>query len=558
MKKKIYIVIIIILLLIITSFTIYNINIGKSKKESKAKDNSTGVKNIDFSSYEVKNIKLDGNDISIKSKGVYKLTGSLENKNINIDSNGEVKLIIDNVDISTKGEPCINITSSDLVYIQVVGDNKLICDTTTDLNGAINSKGDLLLSGDGTLNIESNIDGIVTKDDLQIDSGTIVINSEDDGLVGRDSIEINNGEITINSSGDGLKTTNQEKGSLKISGGNIDITSKLDGIQVINSINIEDGNIKITTGNGSSVKSTSEKWMNNETTDSIKGIKSDTDINISGGTININSEDDSIHSNGNITINGSNITIFSGDDGIHADGNVNISSDMKINESYEGIEGANITINGGDISVKSTDDGFNAAGGDGSSQGRRGANKGYSDGKTYVLTINDGKVYVNAQGDGLDSNGNIYIKGGEIYVDGPTNSGNGAIDFGDGGNYEFEISGGTLVAVGSSGMAVSPTSGTKQTSVLINLEDTYEDSIEFSDIKYEPNKSYNSILISSAKLSKDKEYTLKIGNKEIQTLKLTDTVTTSGNSSRGGFTGGGRMKGDRMKPDMEPGMEPIN
>lgn len=556
MKRKTCIVIIFILLLLIISIIVYTIN--NDSKDSKTKDLSTGVDKVDFSSYEEKNINLDNSDVSIKSSGVYKITGSLKNNNITIDSNGEVKLIIDNVDIDTNDEPCINITSSNLVYIEVVGDNKLVCNTTSDLNGAINSKGDLLLYGDGTLNIESNIDGIVTKDDLQIDSGTIVINSEDDGLVGRDSIEINNGDITINSSGDGLKTTNQDKGSLKISGGDIDITSKLDGIQAINNINIEDGNINIKTGNGSSVKSTSDKWMNNETTDSIKGIKSDTDINISGGDITINSEDDSIHSNGNIIIKNSSINITSGDDGIHSDGNVDISSDIKISESYEGIEGANITINGGDISVTSTDDGFNAAGGDGSSQGRRGANKGYSDGKTYVLTINDGKIYVNAQGDGLDSNGNIYINGGEVYVDGPTNSGNGAIDFGDGGNYEFEISGGTLVAVGSSGMAVAPTSDTKQTSVLINLEDTYEEDIVFGDIKYEPNKSYNSILISSNKLNKDKEYTLKIGDKEIQTLELTDTVTTSGNSSRGGFNGGGRMKGDRVKPDMEPGMKPNN
>lgn len=292
------------------------------------------------------------------------------------------------------------------------------------------------------------------------------------------------------------------------------------------------------------MNSTDKRWMNNQTTDSIKGIKTNNNLYINGGNININSEDDSIHSNGIIEITNGEINLSSGDDGIHADKDLTIKDGtIEIKESYEGIEGANITVDDGDIKVVSSDDGFNAAGGDGSSQDRMGANNRYNSGETYTLTINGGNIYVNANGDGLDSNCNIFINGGLIFVDGPTNDGNGAIDYGDGGSYKFEMNGGTLVAVGTSGMAVSPTSGTKQVSVLINLSSSYTDEIVFGDITYKPSKTYNSILISSDKLKINEEYTLKIDNKDIQTLTISDTVTTSGTFSRGGMdkNGGGRM-----------------
>ena len=75
-----------------------------------------------------------------------------------------------------------------------------------------------------------------------------------------------------------------------------------------------------------------------------------------------------------------------------------------------------------------------------------------------LLTINGGTIVVNADGDGLDSNGNATITGGSIVVNGPTDNGNGALDV----NGTFTISGGTLLAVGSSGMAVAPEASSTQ------------------------------------------------------------------------------------------------
>lgn len=71
---------------------------------------------------------------------------------------------------------------------------------------------------------------------------------------------------------------------------------------------------------------------------------------------------------------------------------------------------------------------------------------------TYTITVSGGYTVVYADGDGIDSNGNITMSGGTLIVYGPTSNGDGAIDY-DG---SFTQTGGTLLAVGSSGMAQAP------------------------------------------------------------------------------------------------------
>lgn len=68
------------------------------------------------------------------------------------------------------------------------------------------------------------------------------------------------------------------------------------------------------------------------------------------------------------------------------------------------------------------------------------------------LTISGGTLLVDAQGDGLDSNGTIEMTGGEVTVFGPTANDNGALDSNGG----ITVSGGTLVAIGSSEVAETP------------------------------------------------------------------------------------------------------
>lgn len=165
-----------------------------------------------------------------------------------------------------------------------------------------------------------------------------------------------------------------------------------------------------------------------------------------------------------MTINGGTYTIETGDDGIHGDDTLTIEDGtITITQSYEGIESPETIVNGGSIHVTASDDGFNAAGGEATQTNTSSGNQrmGRMSDSTGTLTINDGYIYVNADGDGLDSNGDLTINGGTVIVEGPTSDGDTAVDY-DG---TFNINGGVLLASGSAGMVESVGSSSEQNSV---------------------------------------------------------------------------------------------
>ena len=247
----------------------------------------------------------------------------------------------------------------------------------------------------------------------------------------------------------------------------------MDAIDAETAVTVESGNLMLAAGDGTTGADFSSDI-------SMKGIKAGATITINGGTFDIQSTDDGLHSNDSILINGGEFTIASGDDGIHADTDLIIENGtINIATSYEGLESATITINNGQISIVSSDDGINVAGGaDGSGMnagmgGGGGRNGGpgmemFAETGDFNLYISGGTVYMNAGGDGLDSNGSITMTGETAVVNGPTNDGNGVIDY----MGLFSISGGILIAAGGSGMAQSPDGNSTQAVLLVYFDST--------------------------------------------------------------------------------------
>ena len=552
--KKNNIIVLVILCIFIALIILLSINLNKkdklNKTDTSVDDLDTSVnldtsdEKIDWSNYQDEQIVLS-KSITITEDGVYHLSGEINDGLITVNTSGDVLLILDNVKIVNNSGPAIYVESANTVVIRTLNDTEnTLTDGSnysnfdSDVEGVIYSKDDLILEGDGTLILNSNKgDAIVCKDDLKINSGKFIINSKDDAIRGKDSVYILDGEFTINAKGDGIKSSNDtenDKGYVKIENGTFNITSSLDGIDAKTKTIISGGTFDITTGGGSSSNSSWEYWGDNSnTSDSAKGIKAGDNIIITGGTYNLNTLDDAIHSNNYVGISAGKVTITSGDDGIHADKELVIDDGtIDIKKSYEGLEANTITINNGNISIVSTDDGINVAGGnDASAFGRPG--EGMQNSSKSTLTINGGDIYVNASGDGLDANGSIYIIGGNVIVDGPTNSGNGALDY----DAECKITGGTLIATGASGMEQSISSSSTQYGVLINFSNNYgnEDVISIVNssgdeiMSYIGSKNFSSLVFSNSKLSKG-TYTIKINGNVYQNFNIENILTTVGNS----------------------------
>lgn len=403
-----------------------------------------------------------------------------------------VEAIGDEVQISAKNGTTNTIsdgTSHTDTYVDSDGN-------TNTVNGAIFSRDDLKLKGKGTLIVNGNTeDGIVCKNDLKIWNGNITVNAADDGIRGNDSVRIGDPDaadysslsVTVNtnngsSGGDGIKTNSDEdgKGYVTINGGTVNIDSYADGIQAEQTFTMNGGELNITTYQGSNFTGSASGgnggWgggmggndgNSNKTDISAKGIKavgvydeagttwqSGGDLIVNGGTITIDSSDDSLHCGGDMQLLG-------GSTGSDYD-----APYVNITKSYEGIEGVDITQNSGTVMVTSSDDGYNAAGGADSSGNNNsggwgqgswgGPGGGSSSDGSQTMTFNGGYAYVNAAGDGLDSNGNIYFNGGYVFVS-QTGGGNGPLDCGDSNN-SITYSGGTVIAAGSSDMFETPSS----------------------------------------------------------------------------------------------------
>ena len=234
----------------------------------------------------------------ISVSGTHELKG--EYQCLTVKTTNDVKLILNNASITCENGPAIYIEESGDVEIVLKGENTISVTTNDDLEGAIHSKEDLVFSGDGSLKLTGNLDGIVSKDTLTFNGGNYTIETGDDAIKGKDNVIINGGVFNLTSSGgDGIKASNDEDtklGYIKISDGEITIDAANDGIQAETNITIDDGKITIKCG------------------------------------------DDAIHANGKLEINGGEISI----------------------DAHEGLEATYIILNDGTIDIVATDDGMNA------------------------------------------------------------------------------------------------------------------------------------------------------------------------------------------------------
>ena len=448
---------------------------------------------------------ISGTTVLIEKPGLYLVSGMTEEGNIVIKSSS-VKLYLQNLKLSSKTTAPI-IVGSNLEDVKIINiQNSVLSDLedplTTEGECAVikikkNSK--VYIGNTDTLTLNGKCKNLIKGGNkvsiiFEKSDGEYILNANKTAIATDNYLEFNGGKFTIVSDfGDAIKVSpddfdTENLGKILINDGTFDIQCYNDAFTATNNITILKGKFDIKTQNGYDSEVYDEK-------ESSKGFKltnnaTGCEIKIYSGDFNLNTADDAFRSNRDITIVSGTYLIYSRDDAICAKFNLVLGKkdapldelNIKILNSYEAIEGMTVLILSGKIIATAKDDGINASGVIRKQRTRRNRSRGWNDTESrnrsrnwndtdrphrndtqpgekkkhigappndsYCISIYDGEIYIYTDSDGIDSNGNLYIHGGNINIFSEGRGANEPIDH----NGNFTLFNAEVLGVGTEGL----------------------------------------------------------------------------------------------------------
>ena len=466
-------------------------------------------------------VSVENGTITITSGGTYRLTGEYSGQvKIEAAKTDTVRLVLDNAKITNSTGAAINVVSAaEAIIYTAAGTTNTVADganyTATgddDPDAAIYSTANLTLTGEGSLSVEGAYEeGIHTTGGLVIASGTLEVNAANTGIKGKDYVDITGGIVNVTAAQDGIKSTNTDDESLGFT-------------------RLSAGSVTVSAGDD--------------------GLKAPHTLEISGGTLNIEKSNEGIEAQ-YINILDGDVTVNSTDDGINAslkDSSSDTSSDTTSGTATTGQQ----TQQNQNGQVQQAPAGGGAA--PGGSQGSTGQNQNMPQppadgvmpgggGGTFevvdaAINISGGTVTVNAEGDGIDSNGTATFSGGTVTVNGPAAGGNNALDS----NGDLLLNGGTVTAGSTADMFEAPSSAS--TSGYLKITDssalTQGSTVQVTDSSGTVVANYKIttsgvqlVLVSNKNIVKGQSYTVSVTSGSVDAAS---TTAASGASELGSFT----------------------
>ncbi|NLK79044.1 MAG: carbohydrate-binding domain-containing protein [Clostridiales bacterium] len=230
----------------------------------------------------------DDNTVTITEGGSYVISGELSDGMIEVDTEEEVKLILQGVSITNEDGPAIYVKEAKSCYIEtaegtenILSDGESYAETEDKQKATIFSNDRLVLLGEGSLTVNGNYKhGICSDDEVYVVSGTYTITAVKDGIHTNNWISVEGGKVQITATDDGM----QSKGPVALNGGTITIAAEDKGVTAYGDLTVNDGTIQISKCE--------------------EGLESKNDLTINGGTTEITGNDDGLNARTSITING--------------------------------------------------------------------------------------------------------------------------------------------------------------------------------------------------------------------------------------------------------------
>ena len=483
---------------------------------------SSGEKTIDLANPTATDgVSVENGTITITSGGTYRLSGEYSGQvKIEAAKTDTVRLVLDNAKITNSTGAAINVVSAaEAIIYTAAGTTNTVADeanyTATgddDPDAAIYSTANLTLTGEGSLSVEGAYEeGIHTTGGLVIASGTLEVNAANTGIKGKDYVDITGGIVNVTAAQDGIKSTNTDDESLGFT-------------------RLSAGSVTVSAGDD--------------------GLKAPHTLEISGGTLNIEKSNEGIEAQ-YINILDGDVTVNSTDDGINAslkDSSSDTSSDTTSGTATTGQQ----TQQNQNGQAQQAPAGGGAA--PGGSQGSTGQNQNMPQpptdgampgggGGTFevvdaAINISGGTVTVNAEGDGIDSNGTATFSGGTVTVNGSAAGGNNALDS----NGDLLLNGGIVTAGSTADMFEAPSSAS--TSGYLKITDssalTQGSTIQVTDssgtvvANYKITKSgVQLVVVSNKNIVKGQSYTVSVTSGSVDAAS---TTAASGANKLGSFT----------------------
>ena len=483
---------------------------------------SSGEKTIDLANPTATDgVSVENGTITITSGGTYRLTGEYSGQvKIEAAKTDTVRLVLDNAKITNSTGAAINVVSAaEAIIYTAAGTTNTVADeanyTATgddDPDAAIYSTANLTLTGEGSLSVEGAYEeGIHTTGGLVIASGTLEVNAANTGIKGKDYVDITGGIVNVTAAQDGIKSTNTDDESMGFT-------------------RLSAGSVTVSAGDD--------------------GLKAPHTLEISGGTLNIEKSNEGIEAQ-YINILDGDVTVNSTDDGINAslkDSSSDTSSDTTSGTATTGQQAQQ--NQNGQVQQAPAGGGAAPGGSQGSTEQNQnmpqpptdGAMPGGGGGTFEVvdaaINISGGTMVVNAEGDGIDSNGTATFSGGTVTVNGPVAGGNNALDS----NGDLLLNGGTVTAGSTADMFEAPSSAS--TSGYLKITDssalTQGSTVQVTDSSGTVVANYKIttsgvqlVLVSNKNIVKGQSYTVSVTSGSVDAAS---TTAASGASELGSFT----------------------